>query len=98
MSGQGRYNDRRYRRMVDALRSEVEKRNLPCWLCGYPIDTDLHWKEPMSFTADHLEPISVGGNLYGKLLPAHRACNSKRGNRKANHRPTISPPKTSRIW
>lgn len=42
-----------------------------CWLCG----------EPGSRTADHVVPRSAGGgDDLGNLRPAHRGCNSARGN------------------
>ena len=42
-----------------------------CWLCGQgKRDND-------PFTADHV----IAGDLYSPLLPAHRTCNSRRGNR-----------------
>lgn len=56
--------------------------NPTCWICGQPIDTTLPPHHPLSFTADHLHPISQGGNNHGKLLPAHHSCNSRRGNAK----------------
>lgn len=89
-------NDREYRAMSNALKKETAKHNLVCWICGRPIDTSLHWKEPMSFTADHYEPLANGGALYGKLYPAHRACNSRRGNRSKVK--IVRPPVTSRRW
>lgn len=43
-----------------------------CWLCGLP----------GADTRDHVRPISKGGtNDPSNLRPAHRACNSRRGNR-----------------
>lgn len=39
------------------------------------------WKSPWSWTADHIVPRSKGGALLGELRPAHRGCNSARGNR-----------------
>ncbi|MEU8086323.1 HNH endonuclease signature motif containing protein [Micromonospora sp. NPDC049101] len=45
-----------------------------CWLCGrYGANT-----------ADHVTPLSRGGtNDLSNLRPAHKACNSGRGNRTA---------------
>lgn len=40
-----------------------------CWLCGEPARVGDPW------TADHVEP----GNPDSILLPAHRSCNSRRG-------------------
>jgi len=41
-----------------------------CWLCG----------KPGADTADHVIPVSQGG-ADGPLRPAHKRCNSARGNR-----------------
>ena len=43
-----------------------------CWLCGEGARTDDPW------TADHVDP----GNPESILLPAHRSCNSRRGDAK----------------
>lgn len=46
-----------------------------CHLCGQPIAEG-------QFSADHLIPRSLGGtDDIGNLRPAHRRCNSRRGNR-----------------
>lgn len=55
-----------------------------CWLCGHP----------GADTADHIIPVSQGGNPYavGNGRPAHSKCNQQRGNK---------PPqftRTSRRW
>ena len=42
-----------------------------CWLCGEPRRSN----DP--FTADHVQP----GNPDSPLMPAHRSCNSRRGNK-----------------
>nr|WP_256122652.1 HNH endonuclease [Streptomyces sp. LUP47B] len=43
----------------------------------------------MSFTLDHEQPLSKGGNLLdpANARPAHRKCNSSRGNRTQAPRP-----------
>ena len=43
--------------------------NCVCWLCGETARVDDPW------TADHVEP----GNPDSVLMPAHRSCNSRRG-------------------
>ncbi|HWB35949.1 MAG TPA: HNH endonuclease [Rugosimonospora sp.] len=66
-----------------------------CWLCGQPIDLALHHTHRMSYTVDHIDPLSLGGDPLNLdlLRPAHRSCNSSRGNRPP-------PPRlvTSRNW
>ncbi|MFZ4264493.1 HNH endonuclease [Streptomyces arboris] len=90
MAGNPR-NGRRYRALCDWLRAQ----RLPCWLCGHNIDGALDAKHPMSFTLDHLVPLSKGGGLLdpANARAAHRRCNSARGNRT-----TIPQPRASRRW
>lgn len=62
--------DRR-RRKRSVLRTHGRK----CWLCGVEISDD---KE---VSLDHVIPVSLGGsNVVTNLRPAHRGCNSRRGN------------------
>lgn len=50
-------------------------------MCGLPIDYEAGWREPQSFTADHIIPVSLGGHMTARsnLRAAHRMCNMKRG-------------------
>lgn len=89
--------DRAYRAKRDALRRQSKARNAPCHLCGYSIDYDLDYKHPMSFTADHLVPVALGGSMTGQLAPAHRSCNSRRGTQGLDG-PLPDKPKTTRQW
>lgn len=70
-----------YKDKSDALRRKVKANptRYPCWLCKQPIDATLHWKHPMSYTYDHDVPIAQGGDPRGAGRPAHRSCNSRRG-------------------
>lgn len=86
-------NDREYRRRREALRTL----RLPCWICKRPIDYELRWPDPMSFSADHYIPRSLGGALLGELRPAHLGCNSRRKNN-VRYRCTVKPPKTTHRW
>jgi 5-methylcytosine-specific restriction endonuclease McrA len=67
----------------------------PCWLCGHNIDPTLDAKHAMSFTLDHLIPLSKGGDLLdpANARAAHRRCNSARGNR-----PGLPQQRASRRW
>ena len=67
----------------DALKRKVARNpeRYPCWICRQPIDTTLNWKHPMSFTYDHNVAIANGGDPRGDGRPAHRSCNSRRGDR-----------------
>lgn len=71
---------RAYRRKQAALKRRTTNENLPCWLCGEPIDTTLDATDRLSFTADHYVALNNGGHLIrNELRPAHRSCNSRRG-------------------
>lgn len=52
--------------------AEVRATATTCWLCGEAARTDDPW------TADHVIP----GDPDSILLPAHRSCNSARGDAK----------------
>jgi HNH endonuclease len=66
-----RTNDRTYLRN----RARLKRVGVVCALCGQPIDVSLKWPDPLSFTADHVEPVALGGNNRGDLAPMHAACN-----------------------
>lgn len=61
-----------------------------CWLClargctpgDAWIDPEAKHPHPLSFTRDHVIPVSVGGaDDLMNLRPAHKICNERRGNR-----------------
>lgn len=88
--------NRAYRERAQALKVRTRLEQLPCWICGRPIDTELDWREPMAFTAHHVDPIGNGGHILGRLEPAHRVCNSRLGT--GQKQDTLPRPKTSRRW
>lgn len=68
-----------------------------CWLCGVPIDMGLPPEHRMSWTMDHVMPVSIRPDLaedLGNIREAHRGCNSSRGN---NINYTLGPG-SSRNW
>lgn len=72
---------RAYRRQQAALKRRTARLGLVCWLCGSKIDTSLPPTDGQSFTADHIMALANGGHLVkNELRPAHRGCNSRRGN------------------
>lgn len=91
MAGNPR-NGRPYRRLVAAQKAMRH----PCWLCGHSINPSLDARHPLSFTLDHLVPLSRGGSLLdpANARSAHRRCNSRRGNR-TEHKP---PQPTAQNW
>jgi 5-methylcytosine-specific restriction endonuclease McrA len=84
-------NGRPYRRLVAA----VKALGMPCARCGHTINLSLDARHPLSFTLDHIVPLSLGGDLLdpGNARSMHRRCNSARGNRTGPQ-----PLKTSRRW
>lgn len=84
---------RPWRRIVAQAKREMPK---VCHLCREPIDMALPRTHPMSWTLDHVVPLSLGGNpeSLANLRPAHRRCNSRKG---ASTRPP-DPPTTSQAW
>jgi 5-methylcytosine-specific restriction endonuclease McrA len=89
-------NGRRYRELCTWLRSQ----GLPCWICGRDINYALKGMDAQrsrwAFTLDHLIPLSRGGDLLDRAnaRPAHRRCNSSKGNRTA----ATAPLRASRRW
>jgi hypothetical protein len=53
-------------------------------LCGGAIDMELTFPHPMSWSADHVDPVGQGGDNNGELRAAHLLHNQQR-NRK--HKP-----------
>lgn len=76
-----RRNQHHYIARRDALKRRSIALDMPCHLCGEPIDATLPYTDPMSWTADHLDAVAAGGAILGRLMPAHRIrrCNSSRG-------------------
>lgn len=70
-------SSRRYRKLVANLRALRH----PCHICGDPIDYNLEYPDPRSFSADHIRPFSTHPHLRedpSNLEAAHLECN--RGN------------------
>lgn len=54
-----------------------------CCICFTLIDITLKCPDKMSFTVQHLMPLSLGGSdILDNVSPAHFSCNSRVGNRK----------------
>lgn len=72
-------------RAVDAYRAHAERLDLPCHLCGQPIDYSLpdRHRHPLRVTVDEVHPISRGGSATDprNFAAAHACCNSSRGDR-----------------
>lgn len=82
-----------WKRKVKTWRKKLE--NDPalavCWICGGAIDMNLPPTHGRAFTLDHLVPLSRGGAIDGEVKPAHRACNSARGDGRQTKRGATPP-------
>lgn len=86
-----------------ALRKRVASMDLPCHLCGKPIDYELPAGHPMSYELDEIVPVSKGGDPLdpGNVAPAHRICNQRKGDGSRTSRSkavSSLPCPTSREW
>lgn len=68
---------RPYRR----ARADLKAQRLPCHICGKAIDYSLPHDHPMSFTLDHVAPMTFGGHPLARsnIRAAHRRCNLIKG-------------------
>ena len=69
-------NGTRHRRFVSKVRGRLD----PCAICGEAIDYSLKSPDPLSFEADHIVPVSRGGDPYDPAngQASHRCCNNWR--------------------
>lgn len=76
--------------------SRRKRRAKVCWLCGEIIDNKLDWPDPMSYSIDHVVPLSAGGAELDQanMRDAHLKCNQRRG--RARGKAPTNP--TSRPW
>lgn len=73
-----RGSDRQWRAVAKAQRAK----RLPCFHCGQPIDYDLEWPHPESFSADHLKSWARYPELRydpANVVSSHLLCNQKKG-------------------
>lgn len=71
-----------WRRLVAAEKKRCERARGKCALCHRLINTNLQMGvDPMSFTLDHIVPVSQGGARVSRENTrwAHMRCNSERG-------------------
>lgn len=67
----------------EQLKRAQRAKKLPCFLCGQPIDYDLEYPHPDSFSVEHIIPRSVDPRLAedpGNIQSSHLRCNQSRGN------------------
>ena len=71
-------------RRRSALKRRLSTHERDCWLCWYPLDFDLDWRDPLAVEIDEETPASKGGDIYGRRTPCHlvhRCCNIEKGDR-----------------
>lgn len=81
-NGAGR-RSARFRSMREDFKRRCKANDVPCWLCGKPVDFSLPHPHPESFNLDHAIPLSVRPDLaddYNNARCSHKACNERRGN------------------
>jgi 5-methylcytosine-specific restriction endonuclease McrA len=58
----------------------LERDGMVCYLCGQAIDPSLPGQHAFALTLDHVQPRTAGGrDTLDNLRPAHRRCNSEKG-------------------
>ena len=79
------------------------KRLQPCQCttgCLYPdqpIDYQATAPDPLSFSAEHIVPVHIGGG-EGPLVPAHLGCQHYQGGLMRTGRWASEEPRTSGVW
>ncbi|RBY82673.1 HNH endonuclease [Blastococcus sp. TF02A-26] len=86
-----------WRQLVAHVRRLVA-RGAGCAWCFEPIDLDLAWPDPRSFSVDHVVALDEGGAPLdpANAVPMHLGCNSSKGTRPLADRPV--PLNTDRAW
>lgn len=65
------------------LKWRARQEDLPCCICGEPIDFDLDSMDDLGCTVEHVKPRSTHPELTwipSNHAPAHSVCNKSRGN------------------
>jgi 5-methylcytosine-specific restriction endonuclease McrA len=78
--------NRRYakdsKRRARHRRTVLRRYGWKCHICGGWIEQSVPKDHPESLTFDHVVPLSKGGSRgSSNLRPAHRICNTRKGNR-----------------
>ena len=91
-------DDKRYH----AMREQLKARQDPCHICGFPIDPQVRYPHPLSWSCDHILPRSQlhpedPRNWHlSNARAAHLRCNTSRGAKPL--RPTPSDLDTNIDW
>jgi 5-methylcytosine-specific restriction endonuclease McrA len=71
-----------YQTARDHYRNHAQSQHEQCWLCGEPINYQLKFPHPRSWSLDHLIPITDNPRLIlepNNFRSAHLDCNRHRG-------------------
>ena len=67
------------------LQMIAQRDKYKCHICRKRVNMNLEYNNRYSATLDHLIPVSLGGDhTNANVRLAHRACNSRKGNRSVN--------------
>ena len=78
------------------IANQVKAEEDHCWLCGKPIQPDLTWPHPHSFSVDHIEPVILRPDLEyvrANCRGSHLRCNQARGDGRRRQPPRKPPVK-----
>ena len=99
MSSTKTHDSQLYKTNRVLLRRMVERTGQPCAYCGLPIDLNAPKSAPLSFTVDHVVPVSAGGSdRMDNLVPAHYRCNIAKSDKIAIQQPKKASKATRRWW
>ena len=75
-------------------RLQWAQQGAPCALCGEPIDYTAHHSSAQALTVDHVVALMHGGPMLdpANWQPAHRSCNSRKGQRDGCAGPVVDVP------
>lgn len=82
---------------IKNLKQVTREHDLPCALCGEPIDTYLDWRDPQAFAYDHKKSRIAYPELADDLAngqPSHSLCNMNKG--ASDQKPVLGGP--GRVW
>lgn len=82
--GRGYRDPRRLNRGArEAARRRVLAMDVPCNICGRPIDPTIPWPDPWSAEVDEVIPVSRGGSPTDlrNLAKVHRRCNQMKSDK-----------------
>lgn len=64
-----------------AMEKAFKRQKGRCALCNEQMKLNFNAQDPLSATADHILPKSMGGAIQNNIQAVHKFCNELRGNR-----------------